>query len=43
MGRNIHKVAQIIHKLREAEVVIAKGKSVVEASRQIGVAEVRFR
>jgi len=39
MGRKIHKVEQIIHKLREAEVAIAKGKSVVEASRQIGVTE----
>ena len=39
MGRKIHKVEQIIHKLREAEVFIAKGNSVVEASRQIDVTE----
>jgi len=39
MGRKIHKVEQIIPKLREAEVFIAKGMSVVEASRQIGVTE----
>ena len=39
MGRKIHKVEQIIPKLREAEVFIAKGMSVVEASRKIGVAD----
>ena len=32
MGRKHYKVEEIIHKLREAEVFIAKGKSVVEAS-----------
>jgi putative transposase len=39
MGRKIHTVEQIIPKLREAEVFIAKGMSVVEASRKIGVTE----
>ena len=39
MGRRHYKVEEIIHKLREAEVHIANGKSVVEASRQIGIAE----
>ena len=39
MGRKIHKVEQIIPKLREVEVFIAKGMSVVEASRKIGVTE----
>ena len=39
MGRKIHKVEQIIHKLREAEVGIAKGKSVPEVSKQLGVTE----
>ena len=42
MGRKHYKVEEIIHKLREAEVHIANGKSVVEASRQIGVAEQTF-
>ncbi len=42
MGRKNFKVEQIIHKLREAEVVIAKGKSVAEASKQIGVSEQTF-
>ena len=39
MGRKIFKVEQIIHKLREAEVFIAQGRSVGEASKQIGVTE----
>ena len=39
MGRKIHRVEQIIPKLREVEVFIAKGMSVVEASRKIGVTE----
>ena len=42
MGRKIFKVEQIIHKLREAEVFIAKGRSVGEASKQIGVTEQTF-
>ena len=39
MGMKRFKVEQIIPKLREAEVFIAKGLSVVEASRKIGVTE----
>jgi transposase-like protein len=42
MGMKRFKVEQIIHKLREAEVIIAKGKSVGEASKQIGVTEQTF-
>jgi len=42
MGRKNFKVEQIIHKLREAEVIIAKGKAVAEASKQIGVSEQTF-
>jgi putative transposase len=34
-----HKPEQIISKLREAEVELGKGRSVVEASRRIGVTE----
>jgi putative transposase len=39
MGMKRFKVEQIIPKLREAEVFIGKGMSVVEASRKIGVTE----
>ena len=39
MARKRFTAEQIIHKLREAEVAIAKGKSVPEASKQIGVTE----
>ena len=38
-GRKNFKVEQIIPKLREAEVMIAKGNSVAEASKQIGVTD----
>jgi putative transposase len=39
MGKKHYKIEEIIHKLREAEVHIAKGKLVPEACRQIGVSE----
>jgi len=39
MARKRFTAEQIIHKLREVEVAIAKGKSVPEASKQIGVTE----
>lgn len=39
MARKRHKAEEIIAKLREAEVLIAQGRSVAEASRQIGVTE----
>jgi len=34
-----YSTEQIIHKLREAEVMLAKGQSVAEMCKQIGVAE----
>ena len=37
MANKKHSVEQIIHKLREAEVIMARGGSVEEACRQIGV------
>ncbi len=37
MAKKKHSVEQIIHKLREAEVIVARGGSVEEACRQIGV------
>ncbi len=37
-----HTPEQVIIKLREAEVALAQGKTVAEASRQIGVTEQTF-
>ena len=37
MAKKKHSAEQIIHKLREAEVIVARGGSVEEACRQIGV------
>ena len=42
MGRRKHTPEQIINKLREAEVAIAEGSTVVEASRRIGVTQQTF-
>ncbi len=42
MGMKRFKVEQIIHKLREAEVIIAKGRLIPEACKQIGVSEQTF-
>ncbi len=42
MSKKRFTTEQIIHKLREAEVIIAKGKLVPEACRQIGVTEQTF-
>ena len=39
MPRQRFTAEQIIGKLREAEVLVAKGASVADASRQIGVSE----
>lgn len=39
MSRKRHKPEQIITKLREAEVELGRGRSVVEASRKIGITE----
>jgi putative transposase len=39
MSSKRHKPEQIISKLREAEVELGKGRSVVETSRRIGVTE----
>ena len=37
MARKRHTPEQVINKLREAEVVLAQGRTVAEASRQTGV------
>ncbi len=37
-----HTPEEIINKLREAEVIIAAGSAVAEASRRIGVSELTF-
>jgi hypothetical protein len=42
MGKKGPSPEQIIAKLRDAEVVLAKGKTVAEACRAIGVASRRF-
>ena len=39
MARKRHTPEQVINKLREAEVAMAQGSTVAEASRQIGVTE----
>jgi len=39
MGRRTYLPEQIINKLREAEILLSKGSSVTEASRQPGVTE----
>lgn len=42
MGRRKHTPEQIINKLTEAEVAIAEGNTVAEASRRIGVTQHTF-
>ena len=42
MAKMKHTPEEIINKLREAEVVIAAGSTVAEASRRIGVSEQTF-
>ena len=42
MAKRKHTAEEIINKLREAEVVIAAGSTVVEASRRLGVSEQTF-
>ncbi len=39
MPRKKHSVEQIIHKLREAEVLLSQGKVVAEACRSLGITE----
>jgi transposase-like protein len=39
MGRKIYTPEQIIGKLREAEVLLSKGHSIEQTSRQLGVTE----
>lgn len=39
MGKKRHTVEEIITKLREGEVLQAKGQSVIEACRQLGISE----
>ena len=42
MPKRKHTAEEIINKLREAEVIIAAGSTVVEAARRIGVSEQTF-
>ncbi|MCX7790440.1 MAG: hypothetical protein N2378_07345 [Chloroflexaceae bacterium] len=43
MARKRHGAEEIIGKLREAEVLLAKGRSVADAAKAIGVTEVTSR
>lgn len=42
MGRKRYSVEDIIHKLREADVLLAQGKSVAEVCRSIAVTDVTY-
>ena len=42
MPKRKHTAEEIINKLREAEVIIASGSTVAEATRRIGVSEQTF-
>jgi membrane glycosyltransferase len=42
MGRKHHSPEHIIAKPREAEVLLSQGKSVLELSRHLGIAEQRY-
>lgn len=42
MPKRKHTAEEIINKLREAEVIIASGSTVVEANRRIGASERTF-
>jgi len=39
MGRECHTAEQIIRKLREAEVELAKGQTTVDVARKLGIPE----
>ena len=39
MPRKKHSVEQIIHKLREAEVLLSQGRAVAEVCRSLGITE----
>ncbi|MBM4214413.1 MAG: transposase [Gammaproteobacteria bacterium] len=39
MGEQRYTTEEIIHKLREADVLLAQGKTVAETCRQLGVAD----
>jgi transposase-like protein len=39
MGRNTYQPEQIIAKLRQAEVLLSKGQTVVEIVRHLGITE----
>jgi len=42
MAKKRYKAEDIIHKLREAEVLLAQGKAVAEVCRALGVTDVTF-
>jgi putative transposase len=42
MGRKRHTVESIVAKLREAEVLMAKGQTLAEAMRQLGISDATY-
>ena len=42
MSRKRHKPEEIVAKLRQVDVLVSQGQSVVDAIRQIGVTEVTY-
>lgn len=42
MGRKRHTVETIVAKLREADVLLAKGQSVAEVMRQLGISDATY-
>ena len=42
MGRTRHTVESIVAKLREADVLLAKGQSVAEVMRQLGISDATY-
>ena len=42
MGRKRHTVESIVAKLREADVLLAKGQSVAEVMRQLGISDATY-
>jgi transposase-like protein len=42
MGKRQHKPEEIVAKLRQVEVLVAQGKTVVEGARTIGVSEATY-
>ncbi len=42
MSRKRHKPEEIVTKLRQVDVLVSQGQSIVDAIRQIGISEVTY-